>query len=155
MTLPLSGVRILDMTIWQQGTHSTALLADLGADVIKIEGPDSPDPGRATLGYTAGGPLTSILTSRYVSWPVAGLRVNTVRALSVCAATYTLTPSGLTVTVSAPASLVLRPPSAIVSTRVRAPVAGLRPNTVTAPALVPLATYTWAPSGLTRTPIGD
>jgi crotonobetainyl-CoA:carnitine CoA-transferase CaiB-like acyl-CoA transferase len=46
MTLPLSGVRILDMTIWQQGTHATALLADLGADVIKIEGPDNPDPGR-------------------------------------------------------------------------------------------------------------
>jgi crotonobetainyl-CoA:carnitine CoA-transferase CaiB-like acyl-CoA transferase len=46
MTGPLSGVRILDMTIWQQGTHATALLADLGADVIKIEGPSNPDPGR-------------------------------------------------------------------------------------------------------------
>jgi formyl-CoA transferase/CoA:oxalate CoA-transferase len=46
--LPLSGVRILDMTIWQQGTHATALLADLGADVIKIEGPDYPDPGRGS-----------------------------------------------------------------------------------------------------------
>jgi crotonobetainyl-CoA:carnitine CoA-transferase CaiB-like acyl-CoA transferase len=46
MARPLDGVRILDMTIWQQGTHATALLADLGADVIKIEGPDNPDPGR-------------------------------------------------------------------------------------------------------------
>jgi crotonobetainyl-CoA:carnitine CoA-transferase CaiB-like acyl-CoA transferase len=46
MGRPLDGVRILDMTIWQQGTHATALLADLGADVIKIEGPDNPDPGR-------------------------------------------------------------------------------------------------------------
>ncbi len=46
MPLPLEGVRILDMTIWQQGTHATALLADLGADVIKIEGPRSVDPGR-------------------------------------------------------------------------------------------------------------
>lgn len=50
MSLPLAGVRILDMTIWQQGTHATALLADLGADVIKIEGPDNPDPGRGVLG---------------------------------------------------------------------------------------------------------
>jgi crotonobetainyl-CoA:carnitine CoA-transferase CaiB-like acyl-CoA transferase len=48
MTLPLAGVRVLDMTIWQQGTHATALLADLGADIIKIEGPDYPDPGRGS-----------------------------------------------------------------------------------------------------------
>ena len=53
MSLPLAGVRILDMTIWQQGTHATALLADLGADVIKIEGPDNPDPGRGVLGMGA------------------------------------------------------------------------------------------------------
>src|SRR5688500_1914246 len=52
MALPLDGVRILDMTIWQQGTHATALLADLGADVIKIEGPDNPDPGRGVASAT-------------------------------------------------------------------------------------------------------
>jgi len=54
MTRPLDGVRILDMTIWQQGTHATALLADLGADVIKIEGPGNPDPGRGVLGLARG-----------------------------------------------------------------------------------------------------
>ncbi|MEO9255857.1 MAG: CoA transferase [Tepidiformaceae bacterium] len=44
--LPLSGLKVIDCTIWQQGTYSTAMLADFGADVVKIEGPDSPDPGR-------------------------------------------------------------------------------------------------------------
>ncbi|MES4791782.1 MAG: carnitine dehydratase, partial [Chloroflexota bacterium] len=43
---PLSGLVVLDCTIWQQGTYATAMLADFGADVIKMEGPDSPDPGR-------------------------------------------------------------------------------------------------------------
>lgn len=44
--LPLSGLKVIDCTIWQQGTYASAMLADFGADVIKIEGPDSPDPGR-------------------------------------------------------------------------------------------------------------
>jgi len=45
--LPLSGLKVIDCTIWQQGTYATAMLADFGADVIKVEGPDAPDPGRA------------------------------------------------------------------------------------------------------------
>ena len=46
--LPLSGVRVLDMSVFQQGTYASAMLADMGADVVKIEGPKSPDPGRAS-----------------------------------------------------------------------------------------------------------
>ncbi len=49
MASALEGVRVLDLTIWQQGTYASALLADMGADVIKIEAPNSPDPGRRFL----------------------------------------------------------------------------------------------------------
>src|SRR3990172_6649012 len=46
MARAMEGIRVLDMTIFQQGTYPGAMFADLGADVIKVEGPDSPDPGR-------------------------------------------------------------------------------------------------------------
>jgi crotonobetainyl-CoA:carnitine CoA-transferase CaiB-like acyl-CoA transferase len=46
--MPLEGVRILDLATWQTGAGGSALLADLGADVIKIEEPTAGDPGRTT-----------------------------------------------------------------------------------------------------------
>lgn len=48
---PLEGVTVLDLTLALAGPFATFLLAGLGARVIKIENPDSPDPCRQNPPY--------------------------------------------------------------------------------------------------------
>jgi benzylsuccinate CoA-transferase BbsF subunit len=56
MDLPLSGIRILDFGHVATGPFATGLLADFGADVIKVESATAVEPGRRLGPFRPDGP---------------------------------------------------------------------------------------------------
>ncbi len=55
MALALEGIRVIDLTQFQQGPCATLLLADMGAEVIKVEARGIGDPGRRFGPFGHGG----------------------------------------------------------------------------------------------------
>ncbi|MBW3562533.1 MAG: CoA transferase [Actinobacteria bacterium] len=61
-TAPLAGVRVLELTAQLSGPYAAMILADLGADVIKIESPRRPDPARRVPSTRIDGQTTYYLS---------------------------------------------------------------------------------------------
>jgi crotonobetainyl-CoA:carnitine CoA-transferase CaiB-like acyl-CoA transferase len=58
--LALEGIKVIDFTTWIFAAGATAILADLGADVIKVEDPATGDPQRAIIMFGGGTQIPEI-----------------------------------------------------------------------------------------------
>jgi crotonobetainyl-CoA:carnitine CoA-transferase CaiB-like acyl-CoA transferase len=64
MNLPLSGVRVVDLSRLLPGAFATLMLAELGAEVIKIEDPKGGDPMRRLPPLVNGRGIYDLLLNR-------------------------------------------------------------------------------------------
>jgi crotonobetainyl-CoA:carnitine CoA-transferase CaiB-like acyl-CoA transferase len=55
--MKLEGIRVIDLSVFLPGPHLTMMMADHGAEVIKVEPPGEGDPGRH-IGLSQGGHST-------------------------------------------------------------------------------------------------
>ncbi|HEU4759490.1 MAG TPA: CoA transferase, partial [Dehalococcoidia bacterium] len=53
---PLEGIKVVEMGLWVAGPSAAAILADWGAEVVKIEPPEG-DPFRGLFASVFGSPL--------------------------------------------------------------------------------------------------
>ena len=70
MNKPLNGVRILDLTHMLSGPYGAMILADLGAEVTRVESPTRPDLIRALPPQVEGRSQIAPLISEYKSWEI-------------------------------------------------------------------------------------
>lgn len=75
MTQPLSGIRVIDLSRLLPGAFATLMLAELGADVVKVEDPAGGDPMRQLPPLVDGRGIYDLLLNRGKKSVALDLRV--------------------------------------------------------------------------------